>query len=280
MRSLQFEDFARATLGGASNISDKSPLSNSQIERITIFLASPASGPDGSTSYAEFLASKLKDFPPELSEGKDYIAFSGEDRNGNSNYDNAIDYIEEVKNKAGIIGNTPWGNYINDTEKTPGNHPEFAAMEKKLKAFMDGEGVTPWKNDHAGALRDMMWNAGSPKFFENAIATGKPLVAFVDGAPANRGFSNFELTTALDHPDVRINGYPVSAFGPDPLAFARNSAAEYQQLERAVAQQAKANSGRIVEVTDIQRNSMCSTISICPIPSSAETISNRWTNWN
>ena len=107
--------------------------------------------------------------------------------------------------------------------------------------------------NHAGALRDIMWNAGSPKFFENAIATGKPLVAFVDGAPANRGFSNFELTTALDHPDTRINGYPISAFGPEPLAFARNSAAEYQQLERTLAQQATANSGRKVQVADIRQ---------------------------
>lgn len=98
-----------------------------------------------------------------------------------------------------------------------------------------------------------MWNAGSPKFFENAIATGKPQVAFVDGAPANRGFSNFELTTALDHPDTRINGYPISAFGSDPLAFARNSAAEYQQLERTLAQQATANGSHKVEVADIRQ---------------------------
>lgn len=72
---------------------------------------------------------------------------------------------------------------------------------------MTNEGATPYGKDYGDALRDIMWNAGSPKFFENAIATGKPLVAFVDGAPANRGFSNFELTTALDHPDARINGY-------------------------------------------------------------------------
>lgn len=115
------------------------------------------------------------------------------------------------------------------------------------------EGVSPLDGSHAGALRDMMWNAGSPKFFENAIATGKPLVAFVDGAPANRGFSNFELTTALDHPDARINGYPVSAFGSDPLQFARNSAAEYQQLERTLAQQATANGSHKVEVADIRQ---------------------------
>lgn len=118
---------------------------------------------------------------------------------------------------------------------------------------MTNEGATPYGKDYGGALRDMMWNAGSPKFFENAIATGKPLVAFVDGAPANRGFSNFELTTALDHPDARINGYPVSAFGPEPLEFARNSAAEYLQLERTLAQQATANSGQKVDVADIRQ---------------------------
>lgn len=224
MNKFTLEDFANTTLGGASNASDQSPLSNSQIRRITEFLASPASGPDGLTSYADFIENKIREFPPELPKGKEYTAFSGEDRHKNSNYYNALDYTRDVQNKSGIIGETPWGKYIRQTEALPEKHPDIAIMASKLKDFMDSEGITPWRNDHANALRDIMWNAGSPRFFENAIATGKPLLAFVDGAPANRGFSNFELATALDHPDVRINGYPISAFGSDPLAFAKNSA--------------------------------------------------------
>ena len=207
MTKVAFEDFARTTLGGAFNMSDQSPLSNSQIDRITIFLTSPASGPDGNISFAEFLESKINESPPSLPSDKDYIAFSGRDRNEVPNSLNALDYSKNVNKRAGTIAETPWGNYITNIESLPDNHPDMATMANKLKAFMDSEGVAPWGNNYANTLRDIMWNAGSPKFFENAIATGKPLVAFVDGAPANRGFSNFELTTALDHPDARINGY-------------------------------------------------------------------------
>ena len=116
---------------------------------------------------------------------------------------------------------------------------------------MKTQGFVPL-GDYKGALQDMMWNAGSSQFLENAISTGKPLVAFVDGAPANRGFSNFELPTALEHPQLRINGYPISAFGPEPLAFASQSAAEYQALERSLAQHATTNSARPVDVAQVR----------------------------
>lgn len=253
MSRFVFDDFARTTLGGSSNISDQSPLTTAQIERTIAFLKSPASGPDGHIRYAEFLENKIKEYPPTLPENKEYITYSGSDRNKQSNSTNASNYIKDTNDRYGIIGHTPLGSYIESIEQTSGRHPEFVLMTEKLKIFMAGEGITPLRDDYSGALRDIMWNAGSPQFLENAIATGKPLVAFVDGAPANRGFSNFELTTALDHPDVRINGYPVSAFGPEPLEFARKSAAEYQQLERTLAQQATANGSHKVEVADIRQ---------------------------
>lgn len=217
MSRFVFDDFARTTLGAAYNISDESQLTAAQIERIIAYLRSPASGPDGKISYADFIEEKLNKFPPTLPDSNDYIAYSGKDRNGASNFDNALSYSIDTGNSSGIIGDTPFGKYLKTLENTPEKNLEFILIERNFKAFMIKEGVSPLDGSHAGALRDMMWNAGSPKFFENAIATGKPLVAFVDGAPANRGFSNFELTTALDHPDARINGYPVSAFGSDPL---------------------------------------------------------------
>ena len=253
MSRFVFDDFARTTLGAAYNISDESQLTAAQIERIIAYLRSPASGPDGKISYADFIEEKLNKFPPTLPDSNDYIAYSGKDRNGASNFDNALSYSIDTGNSSGIIGDTPFGKYLKTLENTPEKNLEFILIERNFKAFMIKEGVSPLDGSHAGALRDIMWNAGSPKFFENAIATGKPLVAFVDGAPANRGFSNFELTTALDHPDARINGYPVSAFGPEPLEFARNSAAEYQQLERTLAQQATANGSHKVEVADIRQ---------------------------
>lgn len=89
MMRIEFTDFARTTLSGAINLSDKSPLTPQQIERITTYLESPASGPDGTISYADFVAKKLEEFPPILPEKKDYIAFSGRDRSQQSNYSNS-----------------------------------------------------------------------------------------------------------------------------------------------------------------------------------------------
>ncbi|WP_313347909.1 XVIPCD domain-containing protein [Stenotrophomonas sp.] len=252
MTNFVFDDFARTTLARATNISDGSPLSPQQIDSVVHYLKSAGSGPDSASSYAEFVSAKMQALPPRLPAGVDYVAFSGVDSLNVSNYQNAVNYGRDLGGKAGIIGDTPWGVYITDVESHPARHPDFMAAGEKLQRYMDASGVEPLFGDHAAALRDMMWNAGSPKFFENAISTGNPLLALVENAPANRGFSNFELTTALEHPDVRINGYPVSAFGPEPLAFVSKSAAEYQALERSLAEAASLNSGQPVTVAEVR----------------------------
>ncbi|MEN5206089.1 XVIPCD domain-containing protein [Stenotrophomonas sp. TWI700] len=252
MSNFIFDDFARTTLGGARNVADHSPLSVQQVESVIHYLKSAGSGPDSATSYADFLDRRMRALPPKLPAGVDYVGFSGTDRANLSNYANAVEYAGDLGGRAGIIGDTPWGAYVTDLEANPTRHPDFMVVEGKLQSFMDARGVEPLRGDYGAALRDIMWNAGSPQYFENAIATGKPILAFVENAPINRGFSNFELTTALQHPDARINGYPVSAFGPDPLTFVSNSAAEYQTLERAIAQQASTNSGHPVTVAQVR----------------------------
>ena len=250
MPSFTFDDFARTTLTPATNVDD-SPITPQQMDRVIQYLKSPGSGPDSATSYAEFVEAKMKQFPPELAAGREYVGFSGKDSHKAYNFDNAEAYVTQTKDRAGIIGNTPWGEYINDIQKNPSQHPDFLRAMEKFKSHLIAEGLVPMGTP-SGALQDMMWNAGSPRYFENAIATGKPLVAFVENAPANRGFSNFELPTALEHPNTRINGYPVSAFGPDPLAFVSQSAAEYQALERTLAQHASANGTKAVTVAEIR----------------------------
>ncbi|MCC7634191.1 XVIPCD domain-containing protein [Stenotrophomonas rhizophila] len=252
MASFTFDDFARTTLGAATNRADGSPLSVIQIDNLIGYLKSPGSGPDSATSYAEYLDAKMRALPPELPPGIDYVGYSGTDSGRISNYLNATIYRDDLSKKAGIIGDTPWGDFIKELDEHPARHPEFTVMERKLQRYMDAHGVEPFGKSYSGALQDMMWNAGSPRYFENAIATGKPLVAFVENAKIDRGFSNFELTTALEHPHVRINGYPVSAFGPEPLAFVSKSAAEYQALERAIAQEASTNSGHPVSVAQVR----------------------------
>lgn len=251
MPTFSFDDFALTTLNPATNAGDGSLLSDQQKAVVLDYLKSPGSGPDTLTSYEDFLKQKIASHPPKLPPSIDYVAFSGKDRAGASNFLSAVAYVEDADYKAGIIGNTPWGKYITDAGDRPSQHPDFLAITDKFESFMKTQGFVPL-GDYKGALQDMMWNAGSSQFLENAISTGKPLVAFVDGAPANRGFSNFELPTALEHPQLRINGYPISAFGPEPLAFASQSAAEYQALERSLAQHATTNSARPVDVAQVR----------------------------
>ncbi|QBR42910.1 XVIPCD domain-containing protein [Stenotrophomonas indicatrix] len=252
MSKFTFDSFALATLGGAKNTSDSSPLTMQQKQEVISYLRSPQSGPDGVSSYADYVATKMQAHPPELPAGTDYLGFSATDRSGQLNFDNAKNYAKDVNGRAGIIGDTPWGRFIDEMRTAPLKHPEFQIMERGLERFMNAQGTEPWAGNHRAALQDIMWNAGSPKYFENAIATDRPLVAFVDGAKSGRGFDKFELTTALDHPTVRINGYPISEFGPEPLAFAIQSAAEYQTLERTLAQHAATNSGQAVDVAQVR----------------------------
>jgi hypothetical protein len=91
---------------------------------------------------------------------------------------------------------------------------------------------------------------------EQAVESRRPIVAFVENAPKNRGFSNFELPVALEHPDTIVNGYPTRAFGSgdDALKFASNSAAEYQALERSIAEAATRNTGREVSVAEVRKS--------------------------
>jgi hypothetical protein len=251
MPQFSFENFALTTLMPATDAASGAQLTDQQKAEVVSYLRSAGSGPDGVTSYEDFVNSKLRSFPAELPFGVDYVAFSGTDSFDKGNYFNATDYGKSLQGRAGIIGDTPWGKYIEEIVDKPEAHPDFHAVADKFQAFMDARGFKPMGNG-VGALQDMMWNAGSPKFFENAIATGKPLVAFVENAKLERGFHKFELATALDHPTVRINGYPISAFGPEPLAFASQSAAEYQALERSLAQHATTNSAHPVDVAQVR----------------------------
>lgn len=251
MGQFAFKEFALATLKPATNVADGSRLSDQQKALVVEYLTSPGSGPDGSTSYEDFVREKMRVHPPLLPKDVEYIAFSGIDGGKISNFDNATEYQRNLDGRAAIIGDTPWGHYIDSLNKHPENHQDFYAVKDKFRDFMSARGFAP-RGEPISALQDMMWNAGSPRFFENAIATGKPLVAFVENAQPERGFHKFELATALDHPTVRINGYPMSAFGPEPLAFASQSAAEYQALERSLAQHATTHSAQPVDVAQVR----------------------------
>ncbi|MFG6068278.1 XVIPCD domain-containing protein [Stenotrophomonas indicatrix] len=252
MSKFIFDEFVKTTLGGATQAGSGDALTAQQVSDLITYLKSPGSGPSANISFEQYVTSSMQVHPPRLPEGIDYLAFSGRDGAGTSNYSNAEVYSKDINGKSGIIGDTPWGKFVDGLTKDPTHIPDLQVMEAGLKNEMVSKGIVPFDKSYAGALQDVMWNAGSPKFFENAIATGKPLIAFVDGAPSNRGFARFELVTALDHPTFCINGYPVSTFGPDPLAFASQSAAEYQTLERTLAQHATINTGQAVDVAQVR----------------------------
>lgn len=247
MTDFVFDDFARATLAGARH-PDGTALTAGQADRLIDYLKTPGSGPDGTTSYSEYVDKQLTLHPAKLPPGKDYVAYSGIDSDKVSNFDNANQYILDTGRTAGVIADTPWGKFVNSAP----SDPEFVAIEGKFKSAMQAENAEPYGGSHRGALQDMMWNAGSPQYFENAIAAQKQILAFVENAPPGRGFSTFELPTAMASPDTVINGYPVDHFKSDPLAFASKSAAEYQALEKSVADSASITSGWTVTVQDLR----------------------------
>lgn len=103
MTDFVFEDFARTTLGGARNVLDGKPLPPTQMDQVIAYLKSPDSGPDGTSSYADYVTRKLQVHPPKLPPVVDCIGYSGKDSSSVSNFDNARDYAHDVNKKAALI---------------------------------------------------------------------------------------------------------------------------------------------------------------------------------
>lgn len=248
MKPFVFEDFAHTTLSGAKN-ADGSPLSSEQMERIVRYLKSPGSGVDAKSSYADYVAERMAAHPPKLAEGVDYVVYGGTDAAGVGNGKSAIQYTKDMGGRAGVIGDTPWGKSIIGAPDDAG----FKIIRGKFDAVLKTEHVVPFGSTDI-ALTDMMWNAGSPPFMSNAVQSGRPIVAFVENAPLNRGFSNFELPTGMDSPGTVMNGYPMGSFGHDPLASASKSATEYRSLENSLAEAATKNSHHAVSLGEVRAN--------------------------
>ena len=108
MTSFIFDDYVRATMGGASNVSDGKPLSSDQIRQVADYLKAPGSGPDATSSYETFVSSRMSAHPPVLPPGYDYVGYSGYDSARVSNFDNATEYVKQLGGgaKAGLIGDT------------------------------------------------------------------------------------------------------------------------------------------------------------------------------
>lgn len=231
--STQFDEFVRATLGGATNHPGGARLTDDQVNRVIEYLKSPGSGAIPGQSFEEWIDRRMAEHPPRLGAGMQYVAYSGVDQGGVSNSANARSFVAANPSAAGTIGDTPWGRFIEggDAKK------ELDRIADGLGRQLSAEGIRPFNGSPLGAAQDMMWNAGSPAFARNAMQSGRPLMAFVDGAPVGRGFSTFEWPVVRQFPEGSINGHRVATLGDgtDSLDNARRSAVTYAQMERSVA---------------------------------------------
>ena len=136
---LLFERCALTVLEPATDAATGTRLNDLQKAEVVRYLTSPGSGPDGHTSYEDFVRSKMQSFPPELPPGVDYVAFSGKDRLDKPNYASATEYGKSLQGKAGIIGDTPWGKYIEDVVNKPEAHADFSqgAQQRVMERQME-----------------------------------------------------------------------------------------------------------------------------------------------
>lgn len=232
-------DAFRTTLRAARNTAENRPVNAQEIEAIVKYLESPGSGPNRSTSFSEFLESKLVENPAMLERGQSYVAFSGEDSNGISNFDHAREYVKHSSNSAGTIGDTPWGKYVDGAK----HDPEVQQVARKLSQHLKSIGLEPRLGNSIGAVTDMMWNGGSPEFARNAVLSGHPVRGFLENAPDGRGFASHELPVLLRSPEAILNGRHMRDFGPDPLSTARQDSANINRIERDLAGAASFHTG-------------------------------------
>ena len=214
MTPFTFEEYVAATLHSARKTVREDLLSLEDVQIIARYLASPGSGIDASSSFEQFLAQRMTDFPPKLPPGQSYVTFSGEQSSSISNFTFAREYTEQVGGggHCGLIGDTPWGSFVNKA----GANTEVDIIGKKFRTFLEDLDISPFGNNITAALQDIMWNIGSVPFIRNAMECGMPTVAFVENAPGQRGFALFEMPTALCYQNSIMNGYRMSAFGPPP----------------------------------------------------------------
>lgn len=169
MTKFTFDDFARVAFDTARK-DDGFGLTAQQMDEVFAFLKAPGSGPDADTSFADYVAAKLKEHPPVLI-SKAYVMCAGIDRRGVTNYQNAAAYIRDAGGSSGIINDTQWGYFIEHLQSAEPLYGEFKAMTAALKEFMHAQGTRPFNNKYEATLLEIMWNAGSPSFAENAIAS-------------------------------------------------------------------------------------------------------------
>lgn len=153
-------------------------ITDEQVLTLMDYLQAPGSGVTPESSFAEYLEQKIKQHPPVLPPGKDYVFCWGIDEESKVNHQTAAEYAKDTG--GGVLGDSDLGRFIDDLSLNPAGHPEFEEMVTGLRAFMDARGALPLNGKYRATLHDIMWTAGRGPFMEAAIKRGKPLVAYVN----------------------------------------------------------------------------------------------------
>lgn len=178
MSHIAFIDVVRLMMGNAANIYTGMGATPDQIERTAAFLQSARSGPSTDVSFESFALQKMVEHPPILPSGMHYVFYSGIADSTIANFRTAKDYAEQDGGggRSGIVGDSPWGAYVNKVKSTP----ELRVMERKFAVFLVTEQLSPFTDDVGGALQFLLWTMARVKFMENACAVKLNIVAFVE----------------------------------------------------------------------------------------------------
>jgi hypothetical protein len=247
--SSDFSNAIRTTFRPAVNASGVT-ISASELEEIANYVDRPGTGANGSQTFSELASRRLSTFPAAQATGVAYVGYSGTDRFGAGNWRAALTFVEHSHGRSGLIGDTPWGGFV----ESSATDPAIAIATRKLDRKLADMGVSPKYGTTVTAVEDSLWNFGSAPYMQHAIKSELPIVAFVDGAPPNRGYTAHELPTLQRSPDTVLNGYKVRDITGDAATFTGDAAAKLQSLHKRTLAAASANSNRAISMSEFGKS--------------------------
>lgn len=172
----------------------KRGISQTEIDDAIKYAESPASGPGDGRSLADVANALLDAHPPRHPPEMSYAGYSGTDFNGLPNFEQAMAFAHDSRGRYGLIGDTPWGRFIDGGM----DDPDLEISKDRFAAYLNRSDIAP----HSGmesAMKDSLWNTGSAEYARNAAISKRPIVAFVENAPSGRGFASHELPVVIAH---------------------------------------------------------------------------------
>lgn len=219
------------------------------VEKIVDYLQSPGSGPGDGVSFASHMRDVMGRYPSSLPAGKQYAFYSGKSPLHGRNVDLAFNYFRHAGGRTGWDTRTRFAAYFDAADA----EARDVTINSRFARFLAQNklGVSPFAA--ADILRNTMAIANCERYSMHAAHSGRPIIAFVDGARSTDVFARLELPQLLKNPDAVINGYPVHAISGDPLEFVRRSAAELTAMEAELHRKVSHSSGRFISLAEFRR---------------------------